>query len=89
MSAYTHKDGVAWDRAPLPPERHRCQGQSWASLEDDMAFMLRCACGAAGVQRFAERVTWKCKNSRRHYAPTQPLPYRHGWLAALLRKVLS
>lgn len=90
MSGYIHLNGVAWDKAPLPHPRHRCTPQSWAKLDGPtgLGFMVRCACGAAGVKRFAESIKWQGKNSRR-IDPLNPTfkPYRRPWWMAIIRRM--
>ena len=89
MTGYTHKDGVAWDKAALPPARHRCVAQSWARLDGPagLGFMCRCACGAAGIKRFAENVDWKGRNSRR-IDPATP-SYRRPRLVTLIKRIVT
>lgn len=86
MGPYTHKDGVPWDKAPIPPARHRCKAQSWAKITGPagLGFMCRCACGAAGVQRFAERVNWVGRNAR----TIDPVNYRRPRWVALIKRIL-
>ena len=57
-----HKDGVAWNDAPLPPRWHRCKVQTRGY--DRLELIERCACGAT---RFDGGGVWVGKNETRDY----------------------
>lgn len=56
-----HRDGIPWNRAPIPPDDHTCQTQT-----DGYRYIThfqRCACGAYRLP--AESCRWQNRNIRK------------------------
>jgi hypothetical protein len=64
----THKDGLWWWKAPIPPRLHRCK--PWSCLYDSTrhVYWLHCACGATSREGWVgmfSKYHWLHKNARR------------------------
>lgn len=57
-----HRDGVPWNKAPLPPEVHVCRSQSKGMQA--LGLVDRCACGAMRIPGISG---WDHKNWRRDH----------------------
>jgi len=76
----THRDGVPWFEAPLPPRKHECfaQTEGWSGWVNRVE---RCPCGA--IRLDGRRGVWVEINARRDYekakGETRPEPRRRFW----------